>query len=414
MNPGYCITTRRFTLRCKHPEWLKVTQDRYNQVVFFYYRLLLEHTELHQGNNRQMLRGLEMLTIPGRDKRPAPYPLPWGKTPLYFRRAAVNGAIALLRSLQNRGGDTRPAGSVDASVVYYKGMYRELDSTGVTLKTFDGEGWRWMRCRLTGDSLERDGGSRKQGHALIKVQEVLSPAVVILDSGREDGIRLHVPVRETVEDARTAKERMRQGESLCSIQFTNTDAIAVACVLDGTGSQEAVGFFKGGKEYRHRCMRLEEKIRRSEEARGGKKAEGERTNEKYWMHLKHLSEHYAHEVSRELIDFCQEHEVSVIVLAEKWEGTTGAVMKAVGNWSPLHLSIRIREYLRYKAWKAGIVLLEVQPGDAGKVCAQCGAMVRKHKERYECANGHRGNRYLNTARNLGEKCRKDFERKLLR
>ena len=37
--------------------------------------------------------------------------------------------------------------------------------------------------------------------------------------------------------------------------------------------------------------------------------------------------------------------------------------------------------------------------------------IRKNGAMFECENGHQGSRFLNSARNLGVKCLKDFERK---
>lgn len=403
MRTGYCITTKRFTLRCKHPEWFLVTQEHYNHVVLFYYQLLLKHPELHSLGNQKILRELEVLSIPGRDKAPVPSPLIYDKVPLYFRRAAINAATAMVKSYLNRGGYTNQAERIDASVVYYKGMYRDLTEREISLKVFDGESWHWMRCRLSGNSLT--GGD-----------EILSPTVVITD----DGISLHVPVRKTVFDARTAKERMADGENICSIQFTNSDAFAVACALAPSGEQLAVKFCKGGREYRHLCSSVTARIQKSEESRRKPDEEGnfqrdnpekERTNQKYWMHLKHLSEHYAHQASSQIIAFCQQQRVKTIVMAVSNEKYSGPVMKSAGDWSPLHLSVRIREYLTYKAWRAGIVVLETAPGKAGTTCSICGAKIVKRKELYECRNGHTGNRYLNTARNLGRTCLEDFQKK---
>ena len=50
----------------------------------------------------EALRTLEKLTIPGRDRQPVQYPLPWQKVPLYFRRAAINSAIAAASSYLSR------------------------------------------------------------------------------------------------------------------------------------------------------------------------------------------------------------------------------------------------------------------------------------------------------------------------
>lgn len=408
MKSGYCITTKKFTLRCKHPQWFAVTQELYNQILFFYYQLLLKHPDYHSLNNQQILRSMEVLTIMGRDKNPVPDPLPWDKVPLYFRRAAINGAIGMVKSYLNRKGFTNQAAAMNASVVYYKGMYRELTSEKVWLKVYDGSSWHWMHCRLSGNELLKDA-------------EPMSPTVVIETAGiRQENaagdasvaVSLHVPVREAVEDARTSKERMAAGEKICSVQFTNSDAFAVACIMDSGLNQVAVRFFKGGGEYSHHCAVALEKIQKSEASRGGIQQEDERTNQKYWMHLKHLREHYAHQVSRQIVDYCKEKGAKTIVMAAVDGKLTGPVLKAAGKWSTLHLSTRIKEYLSYKAWRSGIVVLEIQPKHAGRVCCQCGRKIRKKKEMFECENGHTGNRYVNTARNLGKMCLEDFGKKI--
>ena len=51
-NIGYSITTRRLRLCCGHPEWLRKTQDFYNEIESFYYDLLLAHEELGELGER--------------------------------------------------------------------------------------------------------------------------------------------------------------------------------------------------------------------------------------------------------------------------------------------------------------------------------------------------------------------------
>lgn len=84
----------------------------------------------------------------------------------------------------------------------------------------------------------------------------MSPSVV-LDQKYE---MLHVPVKEIVQDASIAKERIVEGRNVCGIHFTNGDAFAVASVMNCEGKELAVRYFKGGKEYTHRCSKVLEKI----------------------------------------------------------------------------------------------------------------------------------------------------------
>ena len=78
------------------------------------------------------------------------------------------------------------------------------------------------------------------------------------------------------------------------------------------------------------------------------------------------------------------------------------------------LATRIRQYLDYKAWKNGIIVIEVHATGISTNCARCGAEIIRTDTRTElccCANGHQTNRYLNAVRNLGKKCLTQFGRR---
>lgn len=57
--------------------------------------------------------------------------------------------------------------------------------------------------------------------------------------------------------------------------------------------------------------------------------------------------------------------------------------KASGNYSALHLSTRIREYLTYKAWQSGILVIDINAKGLHENCAVCGANIvsvdKKHR-----------------------------------
>lgn len=175
---------------------------------------------------------------------------------------------------------------------------------------------------------------------------------------------LHVPVRQNNENTATVRQRMQAGCRILCIQFTNSDAFAAGVVLDGTGQEIAVKFWKGGKEYSHHCRKLLEKIQKSQEATGGRQTG--RVDQKYWMHLKHLSEHYGHQVTSQILRFAVEQDVSVIVLPRYNQEYSRNVMKGSGNWGSLHLSTRIRQYLDYKAWKTESLLSKFTPPASAK------------------------------------------------
>ena len=199
MKTGFCIKTIKYQLRCSHAEWFISTEGYYRDVLNFYYHLLLHRKELWNLNTFQMQRELECLTIEGRDGRKPVYPLPFSKVPLYFRRSAINKAIGCLKSHlglsrsvdKTEEYDPPLPETIDASLTYFKGMYREFTDTGITLKVWDGSSWHWMECRLKGSPFPANA-------------MVLSPSVV-------PGSKicwLHVPVKQET----TQMQEMQRNE----------------------------------------------------------------------------------------------------------------------------------------------------------------------------------------------------------
>ena len=394
---GYAITTCCFRLRCKHPEWLEETQKFYNQIEKFYYDLYLEHPELWKENSQNSLRGVEQLSIPGRRGNPVESPLPWDYALLYFRRAAANAGIAAAKSylVRSENAYVGRSESFDSAVTYYKGMYRDLTSDGITLRVWDGTTWKWMHCRLYGNAFPEEA-------------QIMSPSVAF----KKPYVMLHVPVKTVVNDASGVKDRIAERRNVCGIHFANQNTFAAASVMNSEKKEIAVRFFKGGKEYSHQCAAVLQHIDRSFGSHG--ENAGGQVNRKYWMRLKHLNDHYAHKVSREMIDFCKIHDVGIIAFPKYVEEYANYVKKGAGNYSALHLSTKIREYLTYKAWKEGILVIDVNAKGMHETCAVCGKkIVSTDKKAQECVceNGHRTNRYLNVARNTANRCLDQFQKK---
>lgn len=404
----YSLTTRRFILRCNHKEWLESTQLFYNQILLFYYHLFLDLVEedgsLAGLNSQQLLRELEKRTIVGRDRQQVSHPLPWNRVPLYFRRAAANAGIAAGKSFLSREEQQLRAEAFREAVTFYKGTYRDFDGTGITLKVWTGEEWRWLRCRLSGNKLPVSYSQEAEGTR--QETEILSPSVVL----KQREICLHVPVRERVGNGSNARTRIAEGMKLCCVQFTNSDSIAVCTALNQDNRPDAVRFLKGGSQYRHTCKKVLDHLEKSRDSTAGQ--ERLKANQKYWLKLQNISISYSHQVSRQIIDFACESNCGMIVLPKYEEQYSRMVMKSVGNWSALHLSNRIRSQLSYKAWQQGILVLEADAKNTGGVCALCGAPVKKNGEEFTCTNGHKGNRHVNACINLGRKCRESFHRSI--
>lgn len=123
-------------------------------------------------------------------------------------------------------------------------MYQDFSAKEITLRVWTGDTWTWMHCRLSGRDFPENA-------------RLMSPSVVF--EYKYD--MLHVPVRQNNENTATVRQRMQAGCRILCIQFTNSDAFAAGVVLDGTGQEIAVKFWKGGKEYSHHCRKLLERSR---------------------------------------------------------------------------------------------------------------------------------------------------------
>lgn len=389
MKTGYSIRTWRMRLFCSEKQILAETEKLYCEAVAFYYELLKDRNELWTENLLTIQGQLEKLTVPGKDGRVPEYLPPGGKLPVYFRRSAMNKASMAVKTAAASGCFPQ---KIEANITFFKGMYRDLASTSVVLKLWNGKKWIWTECGLTGRSFPANSA-------------LLSPTLV--HEGK--WLMLHVPVKQENSDARTAKERMKEGCRVCGVRFTNTDSFAVCSVLDERSRPVSVKNCHGGNAYRYHCKTLLKKIEASKVFTD--KDNVDQPNKKYYMRYKHLNEHYAHQVSREILDFCKENQAGIIVLPEYDEDFYRMTMYRSGNDSPLHLSTKIRNYLKYKAWAEGILVLELRADGTEKYCSICGSPGKKQSKLFICQNGHQINRFLNGSRNLACKCQQSFQKR---
>lgn len=401
---GTCTVTYQKKILCRHMEWLDATKILYNQVLNYYYGLLKKYPEISLLSSQHAMRELEKLTIMGRDKLQPIEELPFKKIPLYFRRAAINASVAMMHSYQEKhknwvmeeapkGNEPMTAEIICASPVFYKGMYKELEENSIILKVYTGKTWCWMKCKLKGRKLPANA-------------RLLSPSVV---TGKKNAM-LHVPVKREVKDARTVKERMEENERICGVTFSNADTMAVCAVYDADGREISNRFIRGGNVYSHHSKRLVDKIKQNRKTMG-KHFDWSGANKKYWKHRRNLREYYAHKVSREIVDFCFKNNVKVIAVTKSESVMPAYIQSRLGESSPYLLQKLIMEKLFYKAWQEGIVITGVRPHYTSAKCNICRTyLIKQEKDgaEYRCKGGHRGNRNLNTARNIAKMCLKKF------
>ena len=419
MKAGYAITTYKIQLNYKHLDWFKQTQSLFDAVLAFYYKLLEKQPEALSLTNQNLLRHLELQTIKQRDGTPPETPLPFEKIPLYFRRAAINAAISMYRSYMGKlkawqegpikRGKPSPPKCLHMSMLYYKGMYKDFDEKSILLKLNTGKTWAWVKHRYTGRPFPENA-------------ELMSPTIVI----KKKKVMLHIPVKEIVEDSRTAKERVQQNEKFVAVALTGSDSLAVCTTIEADGRATAPYFIKGGKELAHR-----RKLLLGYTKRGAPKNESSygqtvgndalvipqehRPNKKFYDKITRLTDHYAHEVSRKIVDYAIKQGAKLIVLPELKESFNQTKKAYLGKTPYDFIGRRIARYVQYKAWQQGLVAMTSKPYYASTRCYHCDAPIAKHNTEYQnpsanfyggknfvCKEGHRGSTALNSARNLGK------------
>ncbi|MFR9059310.1 hypothetical protein [Eubacterium callanderi] len=417
MSAGYAITTYKIQLNYKHLDWFKQTQSLFDAVLAFYYKLLEKQPETLSLSNQNLLRHLELQTIKQRDGTPPETPLPFEKIPLYFRRAAINAAISMYRSYVGKlkawqegpikSGKPSPPKRLHMSMLYYKGMYKDFDEKSILLKLYTGKTWAWVKHRYTGRPFPENA-------------ELMSPTIVI----KKKKVMLHIPVKEIVEDSRTAKERVKQNEKFVAVALTGSDSLAVCTTIEADGRATAPYFIKGGKELAHRRKLLLGYTKRGIAGNDmthtvGNAAlsvpQGHRPNKKYYDKITRLTDHYAHEVSRKIVDYAIKQGAKLIVLPELKESFDQAKKPYLGKTPYDFIGRRIARYVQYKAWQQGLVAMTSKPYYASTRCYHCDAPIAKHNTEYQnpsvnfyggknfvCKEGHRGSTALNSARNLGK------------
>ena len=417
MSAGYAITTYKIQLNYKHLDWFKQTQSLFDAVLAFYYKLLEKQPEVLSLTNQNLLRHLELQTIKQRDGTPPETPLPFEKIPLYFRRAAINAAISMYRSYMGKlkawqegpikSRKPSPPKCLHMSMLYYKGMYKDFDEKSILLKLNTGKTWAWVKHRYTGRPFPENA-------------ERMSPTIVI----KKKKVMLHIPVKEIVEDSRTAKERVQQNEKFVAVALTGSDSLAVCTTIEADGRATAPYFIKGGKELAHRRKLLLGYTKRGSAGNDMTHTVGNaalsvpqehRPNAKYYEKITRITDHYAHEVSRKIVDYAIKQGAKLIVLPELKESFNQAKKPYLGKTPYDFIGRRIARYVQYKAWRKGLVAMTSKPYYASTRCYHCDAPIARHNTEYQnpsanfyggknfvCKEGHRGSTALNSARNLGK------------
>lgn len=401
----YSIRTYCFRLYEKHIDWFQKTKEIYSGVVGFYLSVLLKEFPGLEASGRELLRKMEILTLGEKRKGIEPvicFPYEKEKIPLYFRRAAINEAIAAARSYQtrhrawekkkNKMAEPGIPENLQVNPVFYKGMYRNLHGNCLELKLFDGQKWRWAEYRL-------HMGSR----VVPENAKLLSPKLVI----KQGQAYLHIPVQVEYD---ALPQDSRDWKAYMAVAFPMGDIFAAYVIFSAAFEEKSAQLLRGGRKFLKERRELEERLYTRQ--KNGASLEAQ---EKCREQLRQLSNGYAHRISHQLLRLAKECGCSTIVVPN-YRGTLQMNKNSRYLVSPYDwLGSKICRYLEYKAPEEKLRLVRVSNNNISKVCSLCGAPVKRYSDKdtqhepyesrrlYVCQNGHRGNAAINTARNTGHR-----------
>lgn len=120
-----------------------------------------------------------------------------------------------------------------------------------------------------------------------------------------------------------------------------------------------------------------------------------------------IIKHYAHVMSREIVNFCLENNVQVIASALSTKDKVYYYTKSKKN-RPIYLRENITEFVNYKAFRVGILSTIVLRKDKASRCYKCGGNIKSRKLKTYCENGHKSDYYFNYAMNVALDCLKKY------
>lgn len=435
---GHCILTYRVRLYDRQYDWLQQTRDLYTKVVAHFFEVLTKEQDLLPLSDFLLLRALEEKCIGTKEMKekgiPVLYPMvDFPKIPLYFRRSAINAAIALKRQcmLTTLWNEEETSCSFDTmkdreekklyesicancAFTLYKGMYQNFTETSIELKLFTGEKWKWVMYPFF------------CSRPFPKEAKKMSPSLVL----KSKEAWLNVPLSFEVSDIRTVKERMEQEERICAVSFPDYHVMAAAVILSKEGKVVEQQLFLGGKQREHQRKKILKQIKRSQGSRSNNNqpikeslesieveketVSIERENKHLYEKLHKINQYYVQNISRKIVTYCVERNIKVIVVPNYDESIDFSKRRYLHTDSYRWLGRSIIKKLKYKAFQQGIVVTSVKPYHSSDSCSECGAKIKKYNEGYRaneryfggklfvCPNGHKGNTAYNTAKNIGK------------
>ena len=382
----------------EHAAWIAATQVLFNQVAAFYFEVIQAHEKILDLKDQDALPALEQLTHATK-KNPHPVmPLSSiGKDiPAMFRRAAIHAALGSARSFHAHLKKWRtrrakvmakgkkflerppvPPRSWNKSATFYFGQWKERKGSSILLKVWTGSCWSWLKVRLTGRELPTKA-------------EAGSPTLI----QRGGQWWLHTPVEKQFKRPQKIETQVstHADTRICAVDLNLTEQIAVCTVQTVEGTILATCFIGGGREISGFRKRQLGRIARNRR-KTGMIAENEQDNADLWQKIQRRDDHYAHLVSKRIIQFAQAHQASILVFEhlDNLKPTRGKYSHRGNTKRAFWMKGCIFRYAKYKAWNEGIITSRVSPWNTSRACARCQSLVARY------AQGQRAQGYTSGA-----------------
>ncbi len=409
---GYYTVIYKRRLYTEYLEYFKLTNQKFNELVLKYYNLLFKYQEFLKESSRNCRTKLENITC---INKYGEIPKEYFKcdVPSRFRRSAMMQAIGqakayftnLEKSVDSSKNNKLPsiAKEFNFPTTYYQEMYQYLEDRKIKFKLYNGTDWKWYEAKFSKWDIPENA-------------ELLSPKIKV----EKKFVLVDIPVRCTVENLTTIKERMEDKNTrVCGVAFSGKNNIATCVVVDINGKFVKTLFISGGDEYKYLTSQAMRKIQRNTHiAKNSNKVKG--SNKKYWKKISKYTTHFSHVISRNIVDFCVENEVTIIALSNV--RSDKIFLKYSKRFNPATLRDRITNYVRYKAFKENILVTFVDMTEKTDKCYKCGEVmerkIRKQtnkkiiEDKAICKNGHQADYFFNCAMNIALGCLRKYDKKI--
>lgn len=412
--------TIHINVQNKHLDWVNQTKQLYTDIVSFYVSLLEMYPTIIDGNRAQAVKILEELTVSTSNREEVPHPLPFEATAM-LRRSAIAKAVGFYRSHMSRWnkwnekkkGKPPTIKKLNFDPVLYDGMYKDFDGESILLKLWNGSqlGWEWVKYKVMGGELPKNW-------------DACSPTLKI----KGGKLWLLFPVTQKIQKGqypKKVKDQINDPSTLiCSVDLNQDGHSAVCAIQTVEGTKTASLFIDGNAELQHLRKSLLGQIAQKQQQTGNINKTFCSNN---WTKIKNLNNNHAHQVSRQIVDFAEEHGATVIVMEhmEKLKPSKAKYSTRKNRSLAYWLKNRIYQYVKYKAWNAGILVSRVNPRNTSRLCACCHSPVIRYNEPnkpegyqvggslFLCPNGHKGHSDLNACVNIGLKLLQRFKSNLV-